>query len=335
MIPEFFTVQSAWDEQIDHIVAGVANAKASEDRVPDKLELRRTNRIAAVHSSTEIEGNRLTLDEATAVANNEPVFAPARDVLELQNALAAYEALESFDPWSVEDFLRAHGVLMQGLVAEAGAFRSVDVEIVNARGEVVHTGSRSAKVPRLIAELLEWGRSAEHHPLVTSSAAHFLIEHIHPFRDGNGRIGRLWQTLVLSQWEPLFAWMPTEVLIRTHQSGYYEALQASREPEIDAAPFISFMLGIIEDSLHRFEDTAHRHVGIKVGINEPAEAIMSLVMSNPRITAVQLAEQLDLTPRHVERLMKRLRDDGRLGRIGSRKSGQWQILHPEEGGTHE
>ncbi|MFZ1412952.1 MAG: Fic family protein, partial [Micropruina sp.] len=226
MIPDFYTVQSGWAGQIEQIAELLGRVSAFEELSGHGLELRRMNRIAAVHSSTAIEGNALTLAQVEGVAKGEPVFAPPRDVKEVENALAAYDALDALDPWSVSDFLQAHGLLTAGLVAESGAFRTVDVEIVNADDAVLHTGSRVEKVPRLVAELLEWGHAATHHPLVVSSAVHFLIEHIHPFRDGNGRIGRLWQTLILGRWRPVMAWMPIETVIRSHQDGYYQALQA-------------------------------------------------------------------------------------------------------------
>ncbi|MDR0432591.1 MAG: Fic family protein [Bifidobacteriaceae bacterium] len=251
MIPEFFTPQSGWLEQIGHICALLESAQVAGSA--HRVELRRKNRIAAVHSSTAIEGNRLSLGEVSAVIGGRSIFGPERDVLEVQNAWAAYEALDTLDPYSVDDLLRAHGLLTQGLIGEPGRFRSKDVEIFSEAGEVLHTGSRVAKVPRLVAELLEWAATTDAHPLVASGATHFLIEQIHPFQDGNGRIGRLWQTLMLARWNPVFAWMPTETLIARNQGRYYAALQASRQPEIDAAPFVTFMLGIIRAGLEEYQ----------------------------------------------------------------------------------
>jgi Fic family protein len=249
MIPEFYTKNPGWPDRIDQIVELVGRVSGFDDMSGDSVELRHRNRISSVHSSTAIEGNRLTAAQVEAVADGEMVLAPPRDVKEVENALMAYDALPTLDPWQVSDFLRAHGLLTAGLVTETGAFRTVDVEIVNADGDVLHTGSRVEKVPRLVAELLAWGSSSTDHPLIVSSAVHFLIEYIHPFRDGNGRIGRLWQTLILSRWQPVFAWMPVESLIRAHQADYYRALQASHEPEIDAAVFIDYMLNMIDASL--------------------------------------------------------------------------------------
>lgn len=260
MIPEFFTPRPAWGAQIEQIVELLGRVSAFEELAGDRLELRRANRIGSVHSSTAIEGNQLTLAQVEQIADRQAVFAPRRDVQEVENALAAYDALAELDPWSVEDFLRAHLLLTSDLVVESGSFRTVDVEIVNDAGTVLDTGSRYEKVPRLVSELFVWGATSADHPLVVSSAAHFLIEHIHPFRDGNGRIGRLWQTLILSKWRPIFGWLPIETLIRQNQGGYYAALQASREPEIDAAPFIEYMLRIIEDSLASYETQTRQSV---------------------------------------------------------------------------
>ena len=330
MIPGFFTPRSDWPGRIEGILELLGRASAIEELTGRGLELRRTNRLDAVHSSTKIEGNQLTQAQVAAVARGEPVFAPPREVKEVENALAAYDALGDLNPWSVEDFLRAHALLTGGLVAESGAFRTVDVDIVNAHGDVVHSGSQFAKVPRLVAELLDWGRSTSDHPLVLSSATHFLIEHIHPFRDGNGRIGRLWQTLILSKWRPGFAWLPTETLIRRHQAGYYRALQASRVPEIDAATFVDFMLGVITETLTEYGAQAmggHLDVGANVGENVGVtEAVLVLLSAEPTLSAAGLARRLGKTSRTIERHLAELKASGVLRREGSAKKGRWVVI---------
>jgi len=331
VIPQFYTKDPAWNGRVECIIELVGRVSALEEVTQDRLELRRANRIWSVHSSTAIEGNQLSVEQVASVARGEPVLAPPRDVKEVENALAAYDALDTLNPWAVEDFLRAHRLLTEGLVAESGAFRTVYVDIVNAAGEVIHTGSRPEKVSRLIAELLEWGSQADDHPLVVSSAAHFLIEHIHPFRDGNGRIGRLWQTLILAKWRPIFAWMPVETLISQHQGAYYQALQDSREPDIDAAPFIGYMLQVIEQALVGYENSAQVNatgVGINVGINvgmETPAAITHLLREDPTLSAAALAARLGVSPRTVERHLTALKAAGVLRRAGSRKSGHWVI----------
>jgi Fic family protein len=283
------------------------------------------------------------LAQVKDLAKGEPVVAPPRDVKEVENALAAYDALASFNPWKVADFLAAHRLLMEGLVKEAGAFRTVNVDIVNSVGQVVHSGSQVEKVPRLVSELLEYGSASKDHPLVVSSAIHFLIEHIHPFRDGNGRIGRLWQTLILSTWKPIFAWMPVETLIRQRQEDYYLALQSSREPEIDAAHFINYMLDVIEESLIGYELRARSNatdVGVNVGVNvgvKGAEAVLSLLRAEPDLSASSLAKRLGKTPRTIERYLKALKTAGRIRRVGSAKTGHWVVAEVQEsakGGFH-
>lgn len=331
MIPDFYTRDPAWVGRIEHIISLLGRISAFEEMSPQKLEMRRASLIESVHSSTAIEGNRLTLAQARGIAKGDPVVAPARDVKEFENGLAAYEALDTYDPWSIEDFLRAHGLLTSGLVTESGAFRTVDVEIVNAEGDVLHTGSSSDKVPRLIAELLEWGSASIDHPIIVASAVHFLIEYIHPFRDGNGRIGRLWQTLIQSRWQATLGHVPTESLVRKRQADYYVALQTSHDPQIDAAPFITYMLGVITESLTiheqhaRSTDGVGANDGLNVGVKTP-EAVLALLRDDPTLTAAVLAKALGKSKRTIERQLTALKAAGRLRREGSDKTGRWVVV---------
>jgi Fic family protein len=330
VIPEFYLKRRDWPSRIEEIVESVGRVSSLEDVASDTVELRRTNRIWSVHSSTAIEGNQLSAAQVESVAEGIPVFAAARDIREVENALAAYDAIKSLNPWDVSDFLDAHGLLTQGLVKESGAFRSVDVDIVNASGEVLHTGSRVAKVPRLISELFEWGSASADHPLIVSSAVHFLIEHIHPFRDGNGRIGRLWQTLILSRWRPIFEWIPVESLIRARQEGYYQALQNSREPEIDAGVFIDYMLNVIEEALKDYERRARSAVAVAVsGRSIPTSGpdhVFDLLAVEPNLGVSELADRLGKTSRTIERYLRSLKESGRIRRVGSPKSGHWEVV---------
>lgn len=325
MIPAFYTSRPEWREEIDQIVELLGRVSLLEEQSGRSLELRRANRLRSVQSSTAIEGNQMTLAQVEALAEGQPVLAPPREVQENQNALAAYDALASFDPWSVDDFLRTHAMLTRGLIQESGAFRTVDVDIVNTTGEVIHTGSRAAKVPRLIAELFQWASTTSDHPLIVSSAVHFLIEHIHPFRDGNGRIGRLWQTLILARWRPMLSWLPTENLIRQHQQGYYEALQRSREPEIDAAVFIDYMLGIIHDTLMRYATTATITATGGGDGGGDQQTLLRAIGESPHASVTDLAAALGRSRRTIERRLAELKAAGRIRRNGSARSGHWEI----------
>lgn len=330
MIPSFFTPDPQWREQIDAIVELVGRIGAFEQLSSRAVELRRRNRVLAVSSSTAIEGNTLSFAQVEAIANGERVFAAPREVLENQNALAAYAALDDLDPWSVPDLLRAHAILTGGLVAESGAFRTVEVDIVNPIGEVLHSGSRSAKVPRLVAELLEWGKTSHDHPLIVSSSVHYLLEHIHPFRDGNGRIGRLWQTLILSTWRPLFTGVPIESMIHEHQAGYYQALQASHDPDVDAAPFIDYMLTIITRTLGEYERQVqpgpHTDDANGEANDDLNHRLLTVLREHPQWSAERISAHLGVSPRTVQRHRNLLRDAGRIRHIGPAKTGYWEVL---------
>lgn len=206
----------------------------------DNLRLRRANRIRTIHGSLAIEGNTLTEAQITAILNGKPVIAPPREVQEVRNALQAYEQLENWQPASEQHLLAAHTLLMQGLIDEAGRYRSGGVGVMSGK-EVIHLAPPAKRVPELMVQLLGWLAKTDQHPLVASCVFHYEFEFIHPFADGNGRMGRLWQTLILSHWNPLFIQLPVESLVYAHQSDYYHAIQASTE-QTDAAPFVEFML---------------------------------------------------------------------------------------------
>jgi Fic family protein len=219
---------------------GNLRAYADSATVP---ALRRGNRIKTIQASLGIEGNTLTLDQVTAVLDGKRVLGQPREIQEVRNAFAAYEELANWAADSRSDILAAHGVLMAGLADEAGRLRSGNVGIHRGT-EVVHVAPPPAQVPGLIDDLLAWLKETEEHPLVASCVFHYMFEFIHPFQDGNGRLGRLWQTLILGQWRPVFAMLPVESIIRDHQQEYYAALAAS-DQDVNATPFTEVMLNAI------------------------------------------------------------------------------------------
>ena len=210
--------------------------------------LRRQNRIKTIYSSLAIEQNTLSLEQVTAVLSGKRVLAPPKDIAEVQNAYEIYDHLSELNPYSVEDLLLAHRVMMRDLVSEAGMFRSHPVGVVDSEGNILHFGTLPQYVPGLVEELLQWTEESPLPLLIKSCVFHYEFEVIHPFADGNGRIGRLWHTLLLSQWNPLFAWLPVESIIHDHQQEYYDAINRSNALG-EGTPFLEFMLGVIKEAL--------------------------------------------------------------------------------------
>lgn len=213
-------------------------------------QLRRENRIRTIQATVAIEGNSLSLEQVTAMLEGKRVRGPARDIMEVQNALAAYERVATLDPQSEADLLRAHGVLMRGLAADAGRYRRGNVGVL-AGSRVAHVAPQAKRVPALMQDLFAFLVDADASPLIKACVFHYELEFIHPFSDGNGRAGRLWQHALLCAYSPVLAHVPTESLIKARQREYYSALaQSDRAGNADA--FIIFMLALIGDALDAF-----------------------------------------------------------------------------------
>ena len=235
---------------IDHVaeIAELVGRLTSTNQLSTNPTLRRTNRIRTIHGSLAIEQNTLTLEQVTAVLNGKQVLAPPKDIAEVKNAYEIYERLDELDPYSVDDLMTAHGIMTRGLVDESGMFRTRPVGVVDQEGHVLHFGTLPQYVPNLVMELLDWVKSSDVHMLIRSCVFHYEFELIHPFADGNGRVGRLWHTLLLSKWNPAFAWLPVESMIHARQPEYYAAINASNDAG-ESTVFIEFMLSAIKASL--------------------------------------------------------------------------------------
>ena len=254
-------------------------------------KLRRGNRIKTIQASLEIEGNTLSVQQVTAILSGQRVLGQPREIQEVRNAFNAYEQMENFSPHVCKDLLAAHGLLMAGLVDESGKFRSGGVGIYRGT-KVTHLAPSAKRVPQQIAQLLAWLENSEEHPLITSSVFHYELEFIHPFADGNGRIGRLWQTLILSQWKPLFLLLPIESVIRDRQKDYYAALGQS-DTDANATPFIEFMLNAIAQAIKEITletDQVSDQVSDQVG------KIAKMLRRGPR-SASELMLELGLSHR--------------------------------------
>ena len=211
------------------------------------IPLHRENRVKTIHSSLAIEGNALTLGEVTAVIDGKRVGGNQAEIKEVKNAYEAYDKIMTFDPYSVEDFLKAHKLMTEGLLAESGKFRSGDVGVFDG-GVAVHMGARPQFVPGLVSDLFNWAKKSKLHPVLKSAVIHYEIETIHPFADGNGRMGRLWQTLLLTKWNGVFAWIPMEFVLYRNRPQYYRAIEEARSANNSGA-FIEFTLSTVLNSI--------------------------------------------------------------------------------------
>lgn len=225
----------------------VGTLSACDVNDKQSLRLRRINRIRSIRGSLAIEGNTLSEQQITAILEGKRVLAPPREILEVQNALRVYEKLLTWSPERERHLLEAHHILMKGLIPEAGCYRRGGVGIMAGR-RLIHMAPPASRVPGLMRDLLGWINRSVHHPLITGAIFHYEFEFIHPFSDGNGRMGRLWQTIILSCWRKLFADLPVENIIHQHQRAYYRAIGESNRRG-NSQPFVLFMLKMIKKAL--------------------------------------------------------------------------------------
>lgn len=283
----------------------------------ENLMLRKANRIKTIHSSLAIEGNNLSESEVIDIINGKEVVAPLKEIQEVKNAINTYNLYETLNPFSVDDLLKAHGVMMQTLSHDAGRFRRGGVGVFEGEN-LIHMAPPADRVPYLIKELFEWLKNSDDHILIKSSVFHYEFEFIHPFSDGNGRVGRLWQSLILGKLHPLFEYLPIENMIYKNQQTYYDAIAKSSAIN-DSGVFIDFMLQEILNSLKNRYNT-------KSETKEIEEKILDIISSDIYITAKKISENLSISQRQVERVISDLKIRGVIERIGARKNGYWKII---------
>lgn len=292
----------------------------------DSLRLRKANRIKTIHSSLAIEGNNLTENQVRDIINGKNVVAPLKEIQEVKNAIATYELYPTLNPFSVEDLLKAHGVMMQALTGDAGRFRAGGVGVFSEKG-CVHMAPPADRVPMLVNDLFEWLTESTDHLLIRSCVFHYEFEFIHPFSDGNGRMGRLWQSLILGRLHPLFEHLPVENMVYVNQQAYYDAITESSRVA-NSCPFIDFMLNEILNALkaHKIENVVD--VGINVGINDGINErnILAIIANSPNATVRDMADALGLSLRQCERIIAEMKRKNLIKRKGSNKSGLWEIV---------
>jgi len=288
-------------------------------------QLRKQNRIKTITGTLQIEGNTLTEEQVSGILEGKHVMASVRELAEVKGAIVAYEQLAKLNPLSLDDLLQAHSLMMGELLNRAGQFREKSVGIYKGK-EVVHVAPPAHQVSGLMAELMQWLETTDCHPLISSSIFHYEFEFIHPFIDGNGRMGRLWQTLLLSQWKPLFNTLPLESVIKENQQDYYDAL-AQADGLANSTTFIVFMLQAILKTLEQNAPVnALENAPVNIENLKTPDAILVLIQHEPSITRAKLAQLIGKDVRTIARAIKKLQDEGKLQRIGSDKTGHWKVL---------
>lgn len=320
-MPERYIPPFTMTDEITNLVieiAEITGAMTVSEQLSKNPKLRRVNRVRSIHSSLAIEQNSLTKEQVSDIIDGKRVLGPPQDIREVQNAYEAYEIMTKLNPYSVKDLLKVHKIMMGGLVKEAGVFRSKGVGVY-AGEQLIHAGTPANYVPDLIGQLFDWLKKSNLHPLIKGCIFHYEFEFIHPFVDGNGRLGRLWHTLILAKWQEFFLWIPIETIIHERQDDYYKALNASNVVS-ESTIFVQFMLLLIRDLLKELS-----HNGVMNKEKTLDEKLFDLLKEDGNQSAAGLAEILGSSPRTVQRALKRLMSDGKIEHVGSNRFGHYVI----------
>ena len=312
-----FTVTDEMTSLVIEIAETLGRMSVNDKDIPTP-RLRKENRIKTIHSSLAIENNSLSLEQITAIIEGKRVLGPPNEILEVMNANEAYNILFELNPYKEEDLLKAHRLMMTDLVKENGIYRSDGVGVFDGQ-KCIHMAPPAIHIPYLMKELLSWVKETKVHPLISSCVFHYEFEFIHPFADGNGRMGRMWQTLLLMQWKPIFAWIPVETIVKKHQQEYYSSI-AQSDKAGNSTIFITFMLKCILDSLQEIEKSNQKN-------NQKSnQKLLDAVSKNPNITIRELQDFLGMSESGVKKIIRKYREAGMLVRVGGAKGGHWKII---------
>lgn len=290
-------------------------------RMPSPM-LRKENQIKTIHSSLAIEHNSLSLQQVTDVIDGKHVLGAPNEIQEVKNALQAYRLMLQLDAFKESDLLRAHALMMADLINDAGRYRKKGVGVFNGE-ECIHMAPSAERVPHLMADLFDWLKQTKVHPLISSCVFHYEFEFIHPFMDGNGRLGRYWQTLLLSRWKEIFAWLPVETIVKKYQQQYYKAI-AQCDAKGDSTEFISFMLRCILETIKQGIKVTDKVTDKVTGKSE--DKLLTLVKKNPSITIPEMMSRMGLSDSGVRKILRKLQKLGKLRRVGANKNGHWEIV---------
>ena len=295
---------------------------SAEKEFEKNLILRRENRIKTIYSSLAIEQNTLTLGQVTDVINGKRVLAPPKDIKEVQNAYEIYERLDELNENSVKDLLLAHKIMTSELIKESGRFRSKNAGVYQG-DKLIHMGTLREYIPELINNLFLWLKNSKEHPLIKAAVFHYEFEFIHPFQDGNGRIGRLWHSLILSKWKKIFAWLPVESLVQKYQKEYYIAINNSNRNG-ESTEFILFMLRIINETLIELIETekmTDKLTGKMTDKNEErTKLVIKYLNQNNSINNKDAKNLLDISEATARRFLNKLVKENILEAVGEYKA---------------
>ena len=318
-----FKITSQIIDLISQISEAVGEINSLENS-PRHLELRKENRIKTIHSSLAIENNSLSLEQITAIIEGKRVLGSPNEIQEVKNALQAYELLLTLNPYEEKDLLKAHKLMMADLVERNGKYRKDGVGIFDGN-QVVHLAPPADRVPFLMSNLFEWLKNSDVHPLIKSCVFHYEFEFIHPFQDGNGRMGRLWQTVILKEWKSVFAWLPIETLIKENQVEYYNALNSS-DSDANSTNFTVFMLQTILRTIKEIIETEKKiTLKIIVKITANQKKILEAIKQNPFVTQEELSSIVGIAKLNINKNMKKLQEQGIIERVGADKNGKWIV----------
>ena len=318
---------------------GIINARLGEN-VPSPI-LRKKNQIKTIHSSLAIENNTLSLKQVTDIIDGKRVLGAPDEIQEVKNAIEAYRLMPQLDALKEKDLLKAHELMMKDLVKQAGHYRQEGVGVFDGNGNCLHMAPPADRVPQLMGDLFQWVKTTKEHPLIHSCVFHYEFEFIHPFIDGNGRMGRFWQTMLLARWKGIFAWLPVETIVKEHQQEYYHVI-AQSDAAGESTKFVEFMLKCLLDAMEHYEETDQGAVPNKVQdrvhdklhdklhdkfpeLSGKAINVLEVIKANSSFNAAMIGEQVGLSERQIKTYITRLKEVGLIVRVGSNKTGYWKV----------
>ena len=257
--------------------------------------LRRNNRIRSIHSSLAIEANSLSFDQVKDIIDGKKVIGPQDEIQEVKNAYEAYKLIKMVNQYSIKDLKKIHGVMTYLTVDESGEFRKGNEGVFDENGNCIHVCPPPEQVDELMKQLFKWmeNNNGIVHPLILSSVFHYEFVFIHPFKDGNGRTARLWQNVILSNWEEIFEYVPIEYQIKKYQEEYYSSI-ANCDHNGNSTEFIEFMLKMIDETLEDLMDSTSVQAN---HVSSYVNKLLDVMETGVAMTASELMEKLNMKSR--------------------------------------